>query len=193
MDNHPKPKRLRYSTGCGILVIVVVALLACVTCSGIVNSMTRASQQRAIVSTPQAASTLPAVTQTANPILLTPTDTPIPTTVLPTPVPTQATLPTSVPTQPPVTIQPTQPPAPKPTQPPPVNGNPWGYSFTPGRLIYNPNPNFCDGQYFNCVSTFWSAANGYVVECVNGLYSHSGSIRGVCSHDGGVAATLYQN
>lgn len=116
----------------------------------------------------------------------TPTATPAPTPT-PTPVPTQAPAPTQAPV-------PTQ--APAPTQAPPpstgVNGNPWGYDFTPGNLIYNPPADFC-GAYFSCVSTFWSRTNGYVVECVNGLYSHSGGVSGACSRDGGIANILYQH
>ena len=113
-------------------------------------------------------------------------------TPIPTLAPTQPPAPTSVPTQTPIpTFVPTQ--APAPTQPPTgTNGNPWGYSFAPGTLIYSPVAAFC-GQYFSCVSTFWTATRGYVVECVNGLYSHSGGIRGACSHDGGPAAILYSH
>ena len=35
--------------------------------------------------------------------------------------------------------------------------------------------------------------NGYVVECANGEYSHSGGVSGACSRDGGVAAILYSH
>jgi hypothetical protein len=72
-----------------------------------------------------------------------------------------------------------------------VNGNPWGYDFNAGSLIYNPNSGFCN--YFTCVSTFWTKTSGYVVECGNGKYSHSGGVKDVCSRDGGVQATLYQH
>lgn len=108
------------------------------------------------------------------------------------------------PTQPPAS-QPTQAPQPNPTQPPAqpspspcanaVNGNPWCYTFSgpmAHQVIYNPNAAFCDGQYFTCVSDFWTADRGYVVECANGVYSHSGGVSGACSRDGGVSATLYQ-
>jgi hypothetical protein len=91
-------------------------------------------------------------------------------------------------------VQPTQSP-PTPTPIPVyvgVNGNPWGYDFTPGSLIYSPPADFC-GKYFSCVSSFWTSTNGYVVECANQLYSHSGGVRGACSRDGGVAAILYQH
>jgi hypothetical protein len=96
--------------------------------------------------------------------------------------------------QPSPSPQPTQPPSPSPAPycPNAVNNNPWCYSFTPGVVITNPNAAFCDGQYFTCVSDFWTANRGYVVECGNGKYSHSGGISGACSRDGSVAATLYQ-
>jgi hypothetical protein len=75
-----------------------------------------------------------------------------------------------------------------------VNGNPWGYDFNRnhGRLIYRPNSRFC-GRYFTCVSTFWRATRGYVVCCGDGKYSHSGGVRGACSHNRGVSRILYQH
>jgi len=125
-----------------------------------------------------------------------PTETPTPTvipTVAPTqaPIPTQAPVPTPVPTQPPPA--PTQPP--QPTQPPApitgVNGNPWGYDFNAGSLIYSPPGNFC--AYFACIASFWSHTNGYVDQCVDGTYSHSGGVQGACSHHGGEARPLYSH
>jgi hypothetical protein len=73
-----------------------------------------------------------------------------------------------------------------------LNGNPWGYNFTirGGKKITKPAKQFC--SYFHCVSDFWKATKGYVVECKNGKYSHSGGIHGVCSRDKGVKATLLQ-
>jgi len=138
---------------------------------------------------------------------VTPADTPTPTeTAIPaalatfmateTPVFASSPIPTPKPTQPPIAKpQPTQPPpTPKPTQPAcqGVNGNPWCYNFSsPGNLIYSPNAAFCN--YFACVSTFWTATSGYVAECANGDYTHSGSVRGACSHDGGVMRPLYSH
>jgi hypothetical protein len=114
-----------------------------------------------------------------------PTD---PPTLLPTqpPTPTATQLPTPTATQPPA--------APAPTQPPAhtgVNGNPWGYDFTPGNLIYNPPAAFCD--YFNCISSFWTSTNGYVDECNDDTYSHSGGRSGACSHHGGEMRPLYSH
>ncbi len=110
--------------------------------------------------------------------------------------PTATTEPTKVPTT--IPVKHTAPtPRPAPTQPVPaqaptgVNGNPWGYNFTPGNLIYSPNAAFC--SYFTCVSTFWTKTNGYVAECGNGEYTHSGGVSGACSRDGGVLRALYSH
>jgi hypothetical protein len=83
---------------------------------------------------------------------------------------------------------PTMAPKPQPTSPPAptYNTDPNG-----GQLVYSPPADFCNNNA--CVSTFWVDTAGYVVECANGEYSHSGGVRGVCSRDGGVAATLYQH
>ena len=95
--------------------------------------------------------------------------------------------------------KPTPKPAPKaspPPPPPPVDlcgapANPWGYNFCGrGGLIHNPPSNFC--VYFTpCVSTFWTATSGYVVQCASGKWSHSGGVSGACSSNGGVARSLY--
>src|SRR5262249_9155215 len=81
----------------------------------------------------------------------------------------------------------------QPTQPPPqlvgVNGNPWGYDFNPGNLIYSPPENFCD--YFNCVRNFWDNTSGYVGECKDGTYSHSGGAPNACVKHGGEMKPLY--
>lgn len=67
--------------------------------------------------------------------------------------------------------------------------NPWGYNFCGGGLIYAPDPSFCD--YFNCIPSFWRSTNGYVVQCNDGLFSHSGGRRGACSSHGGEGRSLY--
>ncbi len=115
----------------------------------------------------------------------------------PTLVPTTA--PTSTPT-----LAPTSRPAPTATTPPPptwttapsqpqgVNGNPWGYDFNPGNLIYNPPSNFCSAGYFTCISSFWNG-KGYVVQCGDGTFSKSGGTTGVCSQHGGYKQTLYSH
>ncbi len=86
-----------------------------------------------------------------------------------------------------------QPPAPPPP-PPPQNtcgapANPWGYNFCGGNLIYSPPGNFC--QYFNCIASFWKYTNGYVDECNDGTYSHSGGRQGACSYHHGEMRPLY--
>lgn len=90
------------------------------------------------------------------------------------------------------TPAPTKTPAPPP--PPPtstgVNGNPWGYNFTPGNVITNPPGGFC--SYFNCIASFWNG-NGYVEECQDGMYSLSGGISGSCSRHGGDWRPLYSH
>ena len=94
----------------------------------------------------------------------------------PTPRPSPAASPTNVP------------------QPPPQNlcgapPNPWGYNFCGGSLIYAPPGNFC--SYFNCIASFWKSTNGYVDECQDGTYSHSGGRPGACSYHGGELRPLH--
>jgi len=104
--------------------------------------------------------------------------------------------PTAAPTAPPTprpTPVPTPPPTPPPTQPPPntcgAPANPWGYNFCAGNAIYSPPLNFCD--YFNCIPSFWKSTNGYVEECADATYSHSGGRSGACSSHGGELQELY--
>jgi hypothetical protein len=84
---------------------------------------------------------------------------------------------------------------PQPVQPPQrpvgVNGNPWGYNFDAGTLIYNPLANFC--TYFTCITSFWKSTNGYVDECNDGMFSHSGGVSGACSRHGGEMRPLYSH
>lgn len=104
----------------------------------------------------------------------------------PAPTPTPSPTPTAVATQ-----------APAPPAPPQAvdlcgaPSNPWGYNLCGrGSLISNPPSNFC--SYFSpCVSTFWTATSGYVVQCVSGKWSHSGGVSGACSSNGGVKQPLY--
>jgi hypothetical protein len=86
---------------------------------------------------------------------------------------------------------------PPPPPPPPAAGtcgapsNPWGYNFCGrGSYITNPPADFCS-YFYPCVSTFWTATRGYVVECASGSWSHSGGVSGACSKNGGVARILY--
>jgi hypothetical protein len=67
--------------------------------------------------------------------------------------------------------------------------NPFRYSFcTPGRLIYKPPSTFC--RYFHCIAGFWASTKGYVAQCVDRTYSHSGGRSGACSHHRGVYRAL---
>ena len=193
-------KRTQWSIGCGVS-IFLVALSLC-TCGSVgaalgpqraatlVPTTTTSIQTDTPTQAVQATPTVPThpTTQPTRNVTVTPSFDATPTATsapVETPLPTQPPTPTPVPTHPPT-------PLPFPMQPPTgLNGNTWGYSFAPGNLIYSPEAQFC--SYFGCISTFWTATRGYVVECVNGLYSHSGGIRGACSRDGGPAAILYSH
>jgi hypothetical protein len=139
--------------------------------------------------TPTASTTPPvSVTPSASAIpTLTPTAAPTP---IPTPVPTAA--PTPLPTAAP-TVRPTAVPTARPTAPPPnlcgAPLNPWNYNFCGGSTISSPPSNLCD--YFNCIASFWTSTNGYVEECQDGNYSHSGGRSGSCSSHGGNLRPLY--
>jgi hypothetical protein len=125
-----------------------------------------------------------------------PTDTPTTlATTAPTPTPTLQPSPTPLPTHAP---QPTPRPTPPPPKPTPTQCsqpcNPWGYNFSPGKLIYYPPSNFC--AYFNCIPSFWGSddpGDGFVNQCVDGTYSQSGGERGDCSDHGGEGRPLYSH
>ena len=80
---------------------------------------------------------------------------------------------------------------PKPACPyPAVNNNPWCYTFTnTGKVIYNPPGSFC--SYFNCIKSFWTNTSGYVAQCNDLTFSHSGGQTGSCSVHGGEKRPLY--
>jgi hypothetical protein len=56
-------------------------------------------------------------------------------------------------------------------------------------VIQSPSSEFC--TYFPCIPSFWSSTNGYVEQCRDGLFSHSGGVRGSCSSHGGNNRPLY--
>ena len=119
------------------------------------------------------------------------TATPLPT-ASPTPAPTPA--PTLAPTPKPAIVVP--PPAPpKPPPPPPPKStcgapaNPWGYNFCAGNVINSPPSNFC--SYFACIPSFWKNTKGYVDQCIDGMYSHSGGRQGACSYHVGESRPLF--
>jgi hypothetical protein len=74
---------------------------------------------------------------------------------------------------------------------PPPYWNPWGYNFTPGYLIYSPPGDFC--SYFDCIPSFWNSTNGYVIQCADLMFSHSGGRSGSCSYHGGNYRALYHH
>jgi len=120
-----------------------------------------------------------------------PASTPSPSPAVPSPVPSPKPAPPPAPTPSP---SPTPAPPPPPPPPPPANtcgapSNPWGYNFCAGSLIYSPPSNFC--SYFNCIASFWKSTAGYVDECQDGTYSHSGGRSGACSYHGGELRPLY--
>ena len=46
---------------------------------------------------------------------------------------------------------------------------------------------------FDCIPSFWDSTNGYVVQCVDGTFSHSGGRQGVCSYHHGYRRTLFDH
>jgi len=67
--------------------------------------------------------------------------------------------------------------------------NPWNYTYCGGQQIRNPASNLCN--VFACIPSFWNQTRGYVMQCRDGLLSHSGGIRGSCSDHGGNWRPLY--
>lgn len=170
-----KPMSRNAKIGCGIFTVVVMLLILFV-----IGAIASQASQYAATQDTQATSTAQSqLTSDASTLQLQDTPTDQPTTDTPTPVdqPThQITQPTPKPTQPPVHTG--------------VNGNPWGYDFNTGSLIYNPPADFCN--YFNCISSFWNGS-GFVNECSDGTYSLSGGHSGDCSHHGGEWRPLYSH
>jgi hypothetical protein len=66
--------------------------------------------------------------------------------------------------------------------------NPWGFNFQRGKHIFHPPAGFC--AVFTCIRYFWHG-KGYVVECRDAQYSHSGGRRGACSFHHGEWRALY--
>jgi len=97
-----------------------------------------------------------------------------------------------VPTAPSSPTVPTVPSVPAPTPTASTCGapsNPWGYTFCGGTPVYSAPSTFC--SYFNCIASFWQSTNGYVIQCADGTYSHSGGVQGSCSYHGGNYRPLY--
>lgn len=109
---------------------------------------------------------------------------------LSTPTPTRA--PAPAPTPKPATAAPvvaTHAPAPPAANTCGAPSNPWGYNFCGGNYIYSPPGTFC--SYFNCIPSFWKSTNGYVEQCADGMFSHSGGRQGSCSYHRGNRQPLY--
>lgn len=172
-----KPKRSRWFLGCGLLVVM---LAVCGLCAIITNTSSHQTDTSTDTSnadpTPTATGSHMVVSMTihsptaviAHPTNVRPTD---------TPKPTQPPVPTIAPSEPTQSAVHTG-----------VNGNPWGYDFTPGTYITSPPVDFC--SVFDCIKNFPKGI-GYVVECNDGMYSKSGGRPGNCSHNGGEAQILY--
>lgn len=74
---------------------------------------------------------------------------------------------------------------------PAINNNPWDYTLTnTGHILYSPNAAVCN--YLNCIASFWQNTAGYVDECADGTYSHSGGRTGACSKHGNEKQPVYQ-
>lgn len=165
-----------------LLALLIVVLSACIC------SLTTAIAMYGIPPTPTTTVIKPTPVMRITTVPTTIPQKIIPPTAVPTATPLPTPTPTALPTATPE-VTPTEQPTAQPTS---VNGNPWGYDFdSSGSLIYSPPPTFC--VYFSCVSSFWKDTNGYVAECSNGLYTHSGGITGACSRDGGVEQALYSH
>jgi hypothetical protein len=68
--------------------------------------------------------------------------------------------------------------------------NPWGYNFCGrGHTIAKPPATFC--TYFRCIPSFWKQTKGYVMQCKDLTYSHSGGRSGSCSSHKGNKRALY--
>jgi hypothetical protein len=175
-----------------VAVLLAYGVAAPGACLGVLLASSRGSNH----STPTSIPTSQATTTTsssASAAADTQTSSPPPST---TPATSTAPVSTAKPTPPP-TPRPTPPPTPPPTPvitsaptPPPLHSgcgsppNPFGYDFcAPGSTISSPPSNLCD--YFNCIPSFWNSTNGYVEECSDGTYSHSGGRSGSCSSHGG--------
>lgn len=176
---HALSRKGKIGVSCATLLVILSMCICSAAVAANSNTNQQTAQPTATMETHQSA-VLVATVATTQP-------TPRPT---PKPSPTPTTKPTPRPTPKPTVIvqRPTPTPVPIHTG---VNGNPWGYDFNPGNYIYNPNADFC--SYFNCIASFWQSTNGYVNECQDGSYSHSGGVRGDCSYHGGFLRPLYSH
>lgn len=176
-----RSRKTRVGIGCGTLIALLVFFSLIGAAIGSTSTTTPptptpANKPAAVVVTPTEAVTQhitnPPVTVTARPQ----------PTITPKPQPTAQSTPRPTP----------HPPTPTPC--PGINCNPWGYTFSPGNLIYYPPSGFCN--YFICIASFYSSddpGDGYIVQCSDGTFSQSGGERGACSSHGGVSRPLYSH
>lgn len=62
--------------------------------------------------------------------------------------------------------------------------NPWCFSVAGGgSVIFKPPSDLC--SWIDCIPSFWDSTNGYVIQCADGEFSHSGGVSGSCSSHGG--------
>lgn len=166
----------------GVFILFCVIVGIAVAATGYGKSSTPATSANVASTATHTTATTATATHAAANATSKPTATPKPQ---PTATPKPKSTATSRP-QPTATprSQPTATPVPaQPTPCPGVNCNPWGYNFNSGNYIYSPPSDFCN--YFNCIPSFWSSTNGYVEECQDDTYSHSGGRSGSCSDHGG--------
>ena len=135
----------------------------------------------------------PSSSAAAQPVQTTP---PAPTPPPPAAQPVQTTPPAPPAAQPVQTTPALPPPAAQPVQTTPpapparpvaatcgAPANPDGYNFCGrGGLIYTFPSDFC--SYFDCIANYPNGT-GYIDECSDQTYSHSGGRPGACSHHGG--------
>jgi hypothetical protein len=169
-------------------VVSVLLLMSCVAFTSVAAIIDRGNA----LMVPTPITTVSQSIRTTQSATATPTQ---PVVLQVTVTPTPKLKPTATPTPRP-TPKPTQlPPKPQPTPTPCGNPcNPFGYTFTPGNLIYYPPSGFCN--YFSCIPSFYEKddpGDGYIVECNDGTYSQSGGERGACSYHGGVLRSLYSH
>lgn len=71
-----------------------------------------------------------------------------------------------------------------------IYGNPWGYDFRPGQLIYHPPAQFC--HYFSCVQPFWHQ-KGFIVQCRDQYFIRVGGLENACVGRQGLLHVLYSH
>jgi len=163
----------------GLALITLVALI--VASTGIAQPDSNNSGRPVAQVAPSMASPSPSQTFTVSP-----TASPIPSSS-PKPKASPRASPSPSPHPKPVPL-----PSPKPAPPKSTCGapaNPLGYNFCGGKFIYSPAATICN--YFKCIPSFWTSVKGYVDECRDGFYSHSGGRQGACSYHGGELRPLY--